>query len=140
MTTPYDDIPIEVRRERSGWFGEAWWSYVCYDEDGRLIEEMRKPFPAGESCLYCGELFDEAAGDSGTATTAVTMNEGAPVARLAHVHKECQFRQVAGGLAHHEGRCHCHGGEGTGTPGMTLRQEALEVWRRMRAGELYGRG
>lgn len=113
MTTPYDDIPADVRREQWGWFGEPWWSFVCYDEGGRLIEETRKSFPAGESCLYCGEQFDEAAGDSGTATLAVT-HEGA---RIAHVHKECQFRQVAGGLAHHEGRCHCHGGEGNGTPG-----------------------
>ena len=80
-----------------------------------------------------------AAGDSGTATVAVTMREGRPVGRIAHVHKECQFRQVAGGLAHHEGRCYCHGGDGEGTPGMTLREEAVEVWRRMQAGELYGR-
>ncbi len=139
MTTPYDALPIEVRREQHGWFGKPWPSFVCYDEDWRLIEEMRKPFPAGESCLYCGEEFDEAAGDSGTATVAVTMHEGKPVGRIAHVHKECQFRQVAGGLAHHEGRCHCHGGEGNGTPGMTLRQEAVEVWRRHQEGKLYGR-
>ena len=135
MTTPYDDLPIEVRREQWGWFGEPWWSFICYDEDRRLIDEMRKPFPAGESCLLCGEPFDEAAGDSGQATVAVT-TEGA---RIAHVHKECQFRNVVGGLAHHEGRCRCHGGT-TETPGMTLREEAVEVWRRMQAGELFGAG
>ena len=139
MTTPYDDLPIEVRRDNWGWFGEPWWSFVCYDEDGQLIEEMRKPFPAGKTCLYCGEQFDEAAGDSGTATVAMTMNEGRPVGQIAHVHKECQFRQVAGGLAHHEHRCHCYGGDGEDTPGMTLRQEALEVWRRNQNGTLYGR-
>ena len=139
-STLYDGIPIEVRREQHGWFGEAWWSFVCYDEAGRLIEEMRKAFPAGECCLYCGEEFDEAAGDSGTATVAVTMHEGKPVGRIAHVHKECQFRQVAGGLAHHEKRYHCYGrSDDDGTPGMTLREEALEVWRRMRARELFGR-
>lgn len=131
---PYDDLPIEVRRDTWGWFGEPWWSYVCYDEAGKLIEEMRKPFPVGESCLYCGEQFDEAAGDSGQAVPAITA-EGTSI---RHVHKECQFRQVAGGLAHHEGRCHCHGGEGNGTPGMPLREEALEVWRRHQAGELFG--
>lgn len=128
MTTPYDGIPIEVRRERSGWFGEPWWSFVCYDEAGKLIEETRKDFPAGESCLYCDELFDEAAGDSGQAMPFGT--------RVVHVHKECMFRTVAGGLAHHEGRCRCHGGT-TETPGMTYREEAVEVWRRMRAGELF---
>lgn len=131
------ELPIDVRREQWGWFGpEPWPSFTCYDEDGRLIEEMRKAFPAGESCLYCGEQFDEAAGDSGTATMVMTLSKGAFV---AHVHKECQFRQVAGGLAHHEGRCSCHGGDGNGTPGMTLRQEALEVWRRHQEGTLYGR-
>ena len=51
MSTPYDDIPIEVRREQWGWFGVPWWSYVCFDEDGRLIAEMEKPFPLGENCL-----------------------------------------------------------------------------------------
>lgn len=128
----FDDLPIEVRRDAWGRFGPPWWSYVCYDEAGKLIEEMRKVFPAGESCLYCGEVFDEAAGDSGQAVPAVT-TEGT---RIAHVHKECQFRQVMGGLAHHEKRCHCYGGDGDGTLGMTLREEAVEVWRRMRAGAL----
>jgi hypothetical protein len=105
---------------------------VCYDEAGKLIEEMRKPFPAGESCLLCGEVFDEAAGDSGQAMPVV-MTEGT---RICHVHKECQMMNVTGSLAHHEGRCHCYGGDGEGTPGMTLREEAVEVWRRMRAGTL----
>jgi hypothetical protein len=130
VTTPYDDLPAEGRREAHGWFGDPWWSYVCYDEAGRLVDEMRKPFPAGESCLYCEEPFAE--GDSGQAVPFFGMGESG----IRHVHKECQFRQVAGGLAHHEGRCRCHGGDGT-TPGMTVRQEALEVWRRMQAGTLF---
>jgi hypothetical protein len=134
MTAPYDDLPVEVRRENWGWFGEPWPSYVCYDEKWRLIEEMRKPFPAGESCLLCGEPFDEAAGDSGQATPVQT-TEGA---QIRHVHKECQLMNVVGSLAHHEGRCPCHGGDRTGT-GMTLRQEALEVWRRHQEGTLHGR-
>lgn len=132
MTTPYDSLPIEVRRERWGWFGEPWWSYVTYDEDGRLLEEMRKPFPAGERCLFCDELFDEAAGDSGQAMPCMT-TEGASI---RHVHKECMFRNVTGGLAHHEGRCRCHGGT-TDTPGWSYREEAIEIWRRMQAGELF---
>jgi hypothetical protein len=133
VTTPYDAPPIEVRRASRGWFGVPWWSYVCFDEDGNLIEDMRKAFPVGESCLLCGEEFDEAAGDSGQAMPCVT----ADGASIRHVHKECSFMNVMGPLAHHEGRCRCHGGT-TETPGMTLRQEAVEVWRRMRAGELYG--
>jgi hypothetical protein len=131
VTTPYDTLPVGVRRANWGWFGEPWPSGVCYDDDDVLRADMRKPFPAGESCLYCEVQFDEAAGDSGQAM---------PYAgRIIHVHKECAFRQVAGGLAHHEGRRRRHGGDGTATPGMTFREEALEVWRRLQAGELYGR-
>jgi hypothetical protein len=125
-------IPIEVRRENWGWFGEPWWSFVCFDEAGKLIAEMQKAFPLGESCLYCDEPFAE--GDSGTATPCVT-TEGTSI---RHGHKECQFMNVMGSLAHHEGRCHCHGGTGE-TPGMTLRQEALEVWKRHHEGTLFGR-
>jgi hypothetical protein len=130
VTTPYDGLPVEVRRANWGWFGEPWWSFICFDEDGRLIEEMRKPFPAGESCLLCGEPFDEAAGDSGQ---AMPSPDG-----IRHAHKECQLMSVVGSLAHHEGRCRCHGGTGE-TPGMTLRQEALEVWRRLQEGTLHDR-
>lgn len=133
VTTPYDSLPIEVRRNNWGWFGPPWPSFICFDEDWRLIEEMRKAFPSGESCLYCGEEFSEAAGDSGQAMPCMATDG----ASIRHVHKECQLMHVAGPLAHHEGRCRCHGGS-TETPGMTLRQEALEVWRRLQAGELHG--
>ena len=135
MTTSYDDLPIEVRRANWGWFGaEPWPSGVCFDDDGRLRAEMRKPFPSGESCFYCGEEFDEEAGDSGQ---ALPFSPERGVARIVHVHKECMLREVTGPLAHYEGRCRCYGGSGE-TPGMTVRQEALEVWRRLRAGDLFG--
>lgn len=84
MTT-YDDLPIEVRRASWGWFGVPWWSYVCFDETGRLITEMRKPFPAGESCLLCREPFNEAARDSGEATPCLRADGKT---EIAHVHKE----------------------------------------------------
>jgi hypothetical protein len=132
VSTPYDDIPIEVRRENWGWFGEPWRSFVCYDEGGRLIEEMRKPFPAGESCLLCEEEFTP--GDSGQAMPC-TKADGS--GEIRHVHKECLFMNVAGPLAHHERACRCFGGESSGMPGMTRRQEALEVWRRLQAGVLF---
>ncbi|HZR50072.1 MAG TPA: hypothetical protein VFB06_11190 [Streptosporangiaceae bacterium] len=115
--TPVDDMPIEVRRANWGWFGKPWWSYVCYDEAGRLIEEMRKPFPSGESCLLCDELFDEAAGDSGQATPCHTL-EGSSI---RHAHKECLMRNVLGSVACLEGH-HNH------DTGQTLRQEALKTW------------
>lgn len=136
MSTPYDGLPADVRRENRGWFGEPWWSFTCYDENGRLIEEMRKPFPAGEKCLYCDEEFDEAAGDAGQALPCVKADG---TAEICHVHKECQFRQVTGPLAHLERTCRCYGGETSRTPGLTLRQEALEIWHRMSTGTLLAR-
>lgn len=125
MSTPYDDLPIEVRRENWGWFGEAWPSGVCYDEAGRLITEMRKPFPSGEACLLCEEEFTP--GDSGQAMPFLGGDGGG----IRHVHKECQFMNVTGPLGHLERRCRCYGSDSSETPGMTRRQEALEVWRRM---------
>jgi hypothetical protein len=118
VTTPYDDLPIEIRRANWGWFGEPWPSGICYDEDGRLIEEMRKPFPAGESCLYCVEPFDEGAGDSGQAMPYSRADGMAVI----HVHKECMMREVTGSVACLEGH-HRHD-----ESGQTRRQEALAVW------------
>jgi hypothetical protein len=50
VSTPCDDIPAEVRRASHGWFGEPWWSYECYDESGRLREDMRKPSAPQRRC------------------------------------------------------------------------------------------
>ena len=134
MTTPYDDMPIEALRENFGWFGPPWWSWICYGEDGGLNEEIRKPFPAGESCLHCEEPFDEAAGDSGQAMPCYTTAGFS----IRHVHKECQLRTGIGSIAHLEKRCHCHGGQGNETPGMTRRQDALAVWEWVRAHGVRG--
>lgn len=130
MTT-FDDLPVEVRRAQWGWFGPPWPSGVCYDDDDNLRADMRKDFPTGESCPYCEEEFSEATGDSGQAMPFVS--DGGR-AGIGHVHKECVFLEVAGPLAHHEKRCYHYGGEGNGTPGMTYRAEALEVWRRFTGG------
>ena len=108
-----------------GWFGDPWPSGVCYDDDWRLREEQQRPFPVGEACLYCEEPFET--GDSGQALPFLA-GDGPP--RIVYVHKECQFREVAGPLAHLEKRCPCYGGPSNETPGMTARQEAMEVWRR----------
>jgi len=116
--TGYDAIPIEVRRAMFGWFGEPWWSYVCFDDTGRPIEEMHKPVPAGESCLYCGELFDEAAGDNGQAMPLMKA-DGPP--EIRHVHKECLMRNVVGSVDCMQGH---HGHDS----GQTYRQEALASW------------
>jgi hypothetical protein len=126
MTT-YDRMPIEARRANWGWFGPPWPSGICYDEEdgGRLTEEMRKPFPAGESCLYCETPFDEAAGDNGQAMPRATAGG---VVEIRHIHKECGLRSVLGPVAHLEGRCSCHGGDEHDAPGRTVREEALTVW------------
>jgi len=115
---PFEDMPLEVRRLNSGWFGPPWPSGVCYD-NGRLLGEMRKPFPAGESCLFCVQPFDEVAGDAGQ---AMPYNGG-----VVHVHKECMLRQVTGPLAHLQGLCSCAGFTEPDW-GMTAREEALAVW------------
>ena len=127
----FDDMPLAVRRARWGWFGEPWWSYICFDEEDALRADMRKPFPTGERCLHCDRVFDEAAGDSGQATPVGSVG-GSVVIR--HAHKECQFMTIMGSLAHHERRCGCYGGDGM--PEVPYRQQALEVWRRFQAGTL----
>jgi hypothetical protein len=115
-------MPVEARRERWGWFGSPY-GYVSYDDDGRLLIELRKPVPVGERCLYCGELFGE--GDSGQAMPCVTAGG---IMEIRHIHKECQLRSVMGPVAHLEGRCSCHGGGDHDAPGRTVRQESLAVW------------
>ena len=116
MTTPVDDLPIEVRRRNWGWFGDPWPSFICYDEDGRLLEEMRQPFPEGESCLYCEQPFMP--GDSGQAMP----HAGRLKIDVRHVHKECLLRTVTGTIS-------CMKGEHEHDTGKTYRQEALEVWK-----------
>jgi hypothetical protein len=105
-----------------GWFGEPWWSYVCYDEAGELLMQARVPFPEGESCMWCEEAF--AAGDSGE-RRACFRREGPTV---EHIHKECTLRMTVGCVAHLEGRCSCHGGADYTEPGLTKRQDALATW------------
>jgi len=116
--TDYDAMPIEVRRNAFGWFGPAWPSGICYAEDGRLLEEMRKLFPAGEKCLYCNETFDEAAGDNGK---AMPLGRADGSVSVIHVHKECALREVVGTVSCLEGHHHHD-------TGQTPRQEALASW------------
>ena len=107
----------------NAWFGEPWWSYVCYDDDGRLMEECRVPFPAGKACLYCEEQFQP--GDSGVQMPCVRATGSVTI---EYAHKECQMRQGLGSVAHLEGRCRCHGGSDNDDPSRTRRQEALAAW------------
>lgn len=105
-----------------GWFGDPWPSGVCYGDDGHLLEHLRVPFPAGQSCMWCTEPFAE--GDSGERIPCVRV-EGPT---LEHIHKECMLRMTLGCVAHLEGRCRCHGGGDYEEPRMTARQDALAAW------------
>lgn len=116
IRTPYDDLPADARRANWGWFGPAWPSGICYDDDGRLIAEMRKPFPVGEKCLFCGEAFID--GDNGQ---AMPFARADGPAAIIHVHKECMMREVTGSVACLEGH-HRH------ETGLSRRQEALAAW------------
>lgn len=126
MTSPYDNLPIDVRRRNWGWFGDPWPSGICYDEDGRLIEEMRKPFPEGESCLYCRVPFEP--GDNGQAMPHLSrLSE----VWIRHVHKECMLRSALGSYS-------CYVGEHNHHDGRTYREQALELWACLASTEAMG--
>lgn len=112
---PLDDLPVEVRRENWGWWGEPWPSGVCYDDDGTLLENMRKLVPEGEKCFYCDEPIDST--HSGTSMPF----HGTEGSRIVNVHKECMLRNVLGSPEHLTGHTGKHAG-------MTAREEALWVW------------
>ena len=126
IVTPFDAIPIDVRRRNWGWFGNPWPGFVCYDDGGRLLADMCKPTPVGEACLLCGEPI--VAGDRGQAFPCFTA-DGPPAVR--HAHAECALRNVTGSVEHLDGRCTCSDPD---RPVRSYRDEALEVWARFAGG------
>ena len=125
--TPYDDIPIDVRRLNWGWFGTPWPSGVCYADDGRLLAEMRKETPVGEACLLCDEPIED--GDRGQAFPCLTAADVPPTVR--HTHAECALRNVVGSVEHLDGKCTCRDPD---RHARSYRSEALEVWARFAGG------
>lgn len=123
---PYDRLPADVRRASWGWFGPPWPSDVCYGEDGRLREDMRKPTPFGEDCVLCTEPIEP--GQSGRAVPHLG-DDGK--ATIRHAHKECVLREVIGPPEHLDGRCTCRD---PGRPARSYRAEALELWERVGRG------
>lgn len=103
------------------YFGERWPSSVC-----DVLEPG--PTPVGEPCLFCGEAIVE--GDRGCWVQAVHMGPGGPDPCWHPTHRECQVRELLGGLPHLQKRCSCFGGPGytEAEKGMTAREEALAVW------------
>lgn len=99
------------------YFGEDWSVPATEGAD-------QVPTPVGEKCLYCREKIVE--GDQGYMMGDFSRN----LWGVVPVHKECQFRQVVGGLAHQHHVCSCHGGKPEDDPAkdMTKREEAIAVW------------
>jgi hypothetical protein len=114
------DLPLDVRRRNWGWFGDPWPSGICCTDDGRVMWEMQKPFPEGEACIHCGEVFRP--GDNGTARPFL----GTSISMILHIHKECAVAEVLGGIEHLQGHGHCPDGESDES--LTRRQSALAVW------------
>jgi hypothetical protein len=110
IRTPWDDLPVEVRRASQGWWGEPWPSGICYDDDGRLIGEMQKPVPVGAECMGCGETIRE--GDRGKTCGGWPGGDG--IMRPAEWHRECLMMTTVGSPA--------------SVAGMTRREEALAAW------------
>jgi hypothetical protein len=129
------------------YFGEPWESGIC--EDG-----TRHATPVGKKCLFCEEAIVE--GDRGefiyanpsipesmaediivwVFTEKPGGDEGYQSIAMNPNHRECMYREVMGGIGHHEDHAHW-----CGYPlydpdgGRTRRQSSIEVWER-----LTGRG
>ena len=103
------------------WFGPfPWGPALDPNDDHHLI--LRVEPPLGELCLGCQEPIRE--DDYGQMVPYSQGPPEAPTARLVPVHKECLTLGTSGHLV---GVCGC-----TDYLGLTLRQAALEVDRRLR--------
>lgn len=100
------------------WFGPEPWAPIC-------DALQRGPTPTGCSCEWCHEEI--VMGDCGL----FILHLGQKCERRIF-HRECQMRMVVGSLAHVEVRCSCVGGSDERPRGMTMRQEAIAVWERVR--------
>lgn len=99
------------------WFGAPWprpeyRAPVCEDDT------LHVPTPTGSACAWCCEPIG--ATDQGTLLATLTGPEP--------IHRECGFRQVMGGIGHHEDHALWCGERHDPDGGRTARQSALEVW------------
>ena len=106
--------PYEVPPTR--WFGRRW--------DAPMLDDnvVEVPVPAGQPCMYCGELI--AAGDCGLMRIALGGTAKEPTASLKPAHMECDLRTMIGDVAHIEGRCRCSGVTTEPEPAVSFRDEA----------------
>jgi hypothetical protein len=106
------------------YFGERWDAPVFDDTDARQF-----PTPVGEPCLLCEEAVVD--GDRGFLRVVVrSIGPGMTSTEMLPVHRECDLRNVVGGLDHLQGRCqhtgHCN--QLREQAGRSLREDALAVW------------
>lgn len=99
------------------YFGAPWPSEIC--DGGRQL-----PTPVGELCVLCSELI--APHDQGVYIGTVATVDAPP--SLQPCHRECEFREVMGGIGHHRDHTYWCKEQHDPDGGLTSRQSALEVW------------
>jgi len=119
------------------WFGEPWPSAelrasVCEEDKYRI------PTPVSAACLLCNEVIIY--GERGIRygfVIDVDVTTGKPKSNntAPYAHIECQLRSVMGNLIHVSGNCR-HLGDCNERSDMTYREEALELWKEFRAGNV----
>jgi hypothetical protein len=78
----------------------------------------RRETPIGEHCGFCEEPIE--AGDRGLFVYTTQ--------REVPAHRECSFRQVVGGIGHHEDHDFWCSSMRDPDAGLSYRQSALRVW------------
>jgi hypothetical protein len=127
----------------NNYFGEPWESGIC---DGGT----RQATPVGKECFFCEEAIVE--GDRGVFIVAnpcmaesmaedhivwlftqhpYDPNRGYVSIGMNAAHRECQFREVMGGIGHHEDHVRWCLTEHDTDGGRTRHQSSIEVWERL---------
>jgi hypothetical protein len=98
------------------YFGRPWEAEIL---DGAEPIET----PVEQKCYQCDEEIID--GDRGF-LRAVHRVSGA---KIEPVHRECDFRAVAGSLGHQLQMCSCYGGTFEDPQELTRREAAIVLWR-----------
>lgn len=99
------------------YFGQPWPSGVC--EDGE-----QRPTPVGEQCGKCKEALQTE--DQGVFMWFMLRDFQGE----RPVHRECAFREVMGGIGHHEDHDFWCDTMHDPDAGLSYRESALRVWAR----------
>lgn len=103
------------------YFGEHWGVPA-------LQGAKREKTPVGQECWWCKTKVAE--GDRGFIDVAVSPRTHGVSIKVVAIHRECQLRDVVGGIAHLMGYCQHPGqcNELADGVGLTPREDALLVW------------